>query len=132
MAIRDRRGPLTAVVLAAAYGLMVVEGILAVARLAGWQDAIILEPMLRSMLAISFASFVWRAMFRFGFTAREYGVAEGVRAILRIPVANLIAIMAGRRALAAYIRTLRGHDVLWDKTRHRHHPATEGKQALSR
>jgi len=50
-------------------------------------------------------------------------MAEGLRAILRIPVANLIAILAGRRALLAYVRSLKGAKPVWDKTRHHTHPA---------
>ena len=75
------------------------------------------------MLEISFAALVWRATWRFGFTAHEYGLAEGLRSLLRIPVANLIAILAGRRALIAYVRTLFGARVHWDKTHHHRHPA---------
>ncbi len=123
MALRDRRGPLIALVLAAAYGLFVVEGLLQVARLAGWTGYAPVEPALRHMLEFSFAALVWRATLRFGFTAHEYGLAEGLRAVLRIPVANLIAIMAGRRALTAYVRTLLGGKVHWDKTHHHDHPA---------
>lgn len=123
MALRDRRGPLMAVVLAAAFGLLVIEALLATARLLGWRETVAFSPLLRTMLAISFAAFVWRALWRFGWTAREYGVIEGLRAIVRIPIANIIAIMAGRRALAAYFRTLRGSEVRWEKTRHSEHPA---------
>ncbi len=136
MALRDRRGPLSAIVLATAYSLLVVEAILAVARLAGWSEGLLLSPLLKTMLAISFAAFVWRALWRFGFVAREYGFSEGVLAVLRIPVANVISIMAGRRALMAYIKTLRGSDVVWDKTEHASHPSdhtTETpQQAISR
>jgi adsorption protein B len=124
MALRDRRGPLTALVLAVAYCLVIIEGALGLARLAGWHDALAVPPLLRLMLLVSLASFFWRASWRFAFTAREYGFVEGVRAVLRIPVANLIAIFAGRRALTAYLRTLRGGEVKWDKTRHSEHPAT--------
>lgn len=123
MALRDRHGPLTAVVLTAAYSLVVIEGVLALAEQFGWQRPWGLSPLLRIMLAISFASFVWRALWRFGFTASEYGLVEGARAVIRIPVANFIAILAGRRALTAYFRTLRGAAIVWDKTRHRAHPA---------
>jgi adsorption protein B len=35
----------------------------------------------------------------------------------------MISIMAGRRALIAYIRTLGGGEVSWDKTRHGSHPS---------
>lgn len=44
-------------------------------------------------------------------------------------MANYIAIMAGRDALAAYIKTLRGGEVVWDKTRHDAHPAAGGGAA---
>lgn len=132
MALRDRRGPLTALVLAAAYGLLLIEAALSVARLFGWQDILALSPMLKTMLMISFASFIWRAAWRFGFTAQEYGFAEGLRSILRIPVANVISIMAGRRALSAYIRNLRGADLSWDKTRHAAHPAQRKESLLAK
>ncbi len=125
MSLRDRRGPLTALVLAAAYGLLVIEAVLAAARLAGWENDLALSPLLRIMLIASFASLVWRASWRAYFTGREYGLAEGLRSILRIPVANIISIMAGRRGLAAYIGTLRGQAASWEKTQHTHHPATD-------
>lgn len=76
------------------------------------------------MLAVCLISLVWRMGMRFAFTAHAYGWTEGLRSILRMFVGNIIAIMAGRRALAAYVRTLRGGAVVWDKTEHSHHPAT--------
>ena len=69
---------------------------------------------------------------RFSFTAREYGWREGLRAVGRIPVANVVAIMAGRRALAAYIRTLLGARPVWDKTFHHAHPAAAPAMATWR
>ncbi len=132
MALRDRRGPLTAVVLAAAYLLLVIEGLLGAARLAGWVDWLAPTPLLRFMIAAAMVSFVWRCGMRFAFTAREYGLFEGLIAIPRIFVANVIAIMAGRRALFAYIRSLGGAEVSWDKTRHGAHPAAAPAQAPTR
>jgi adsorption protein B len=125
MALRDRRGPLTAIVLAAAYLLLAVDGLLLLARLAGWQGGLAPSPLLHRMIVIAFASFLWRALFRFAFTTREYGPLEGMLAVFRIPVANVISIMAGRRALLAYIRTLGGAEVSWDKTSHDAHPAAQ-------
>jgi adsorption protein B len=126
MAVRDRRGLLTSLVLMTAYLLLVVECALMLADWAG-----VLAPMPRSaelsvMLIVSFASLMWRALMRFIFTTREYGLAEGALSVLRIPVANIIAIMAGRRALFAYMRSLKGERVVWDKTTHHAHPAFEG------
>lgn len=123
MAIRDRRGLLTAVVLAAAYLLILIEAVLGFARLSGWQEPLALSPLANLMLQVSFVALVWRALWRFGFTASEYGLAEGLLAVARIPVANVIAIMAGRRALAAYVRSLVGTVPQWDKTAHSLHPA---------
>lgn len=123
MALRDRRGPLTALVLAAAYLLLLVDALLVGATMAGWQGEMTLSPLLRLMLLASLAGFVWRAALRGVFTAREYGWAEGLRGILRIPVGNIIAIMAARRALGAYFRSLRTGQVVWDKTVHHRHPA---------
>ena len=131
MALRDRRGPLTAVVLAAAYVLLVIEGVLGAARLAGWIDWLEPSPPLRFLIAASLASFVWRCAMRFAFTTREYGLFEGLVAIPRIFVANVIAIMAGRRALSAYIRSLGGAEVSWDKTKHGVHPAAGPPEAAA-
>ncbi|MCW1427720.1 glycosyl transferase family protein [Novosphingobium sp. JCM 18896] len=124
MALRDRHGPLTSVVLAAAYILILVEFTLGLAWMAGWAASEPVDPLVRTLIAISFASFLWRAIWRFGFTTREYGLAEGARSFLRIPMANWVAILAGRRALKAYVRTLRGELVHWDKTHHAVHPAS--------
>lgn len=123
MALRDRRGPLTALVMTAAYTLLVVEAILAVARAAGQIDGIEQSPLMRTGIALSIVALIWRIVMRVLFTAREYGWVEGVRAMFRIPVGNIIAIMASRRAIAAYLRSLRGHHVAWDKTAHGRHPA---------
>ena len=123
MALRDRRGPLTALVLAAAYLLLLIDGFLWLARQAGLTGPAPGSPVAAAMLALTFAGFVWRAALRCAFTTREYGWREGLLAVLRIPVSNIIAIMAGRRALAAYLRGLRGEPLRWDKTLHLDHPA---------
>jgi len=124
MALRDRRGPLTALVLAAAYFLLALDAVLLVLHALGKVDVLPLSQPLRVMLLASFAGFVWRAASRIAFTTREYGWREGALSVLRIPVANVIAIMAGRRALTSYFRSLRDGVVIWDKTAHDAHPAT--------
>ena len=125
MRLRDRRGPLTALVLFAAYVLLALAAALSVARWLGFGRPWEPGGVLLLLLWINLASFFWRASMRFAFTAREYGWAEGVRAVLRLPFANVIAIMAGRRALAAYVRTLLGGRPKWDKTHHHAHPADD-------
>lgn len=123
MALRDRRGPLVALVLFVAYVLVVLGAALDVAAVARLVTPAHSPVEVRVLMALCLAGLVWRVLFRFAFTAREYGFAEGLRAVLRIPVGNVIAIVSGRRAFAAYLGTLSGHAVRWDKTVHRGHPA---------
>ena len=50
----------------------------------GLGQPIILSGTLIALLWLNFASFVWRAIWRFGFTMREYGwrkVKEGVTSV---------------------------------------------------
>ncbi len=123
MRLRDRRGPLSALVLLSGYVLMAVAALLAGLRLAGLSSPWEPSGLLVALLAINIASFAWRAFMRFAFTNAEYGWREGLRAVIRIPVANVISIMSGYRALFAYGRTLRGEAALWEKTAHDAHPA---------
>ena len=123
MLLRDRRGPLTALVMLVAYALLFLLALTHAAYWWGWGVAFVLPDTLRWLLLVNAFALAWRAAFRFAFTAREYGVAEGLRAVLRIPLANIVAIMAGRRALFSYLRLLMGAKLRWDKTHHTVHPA---------
>jgi adsorption protein B len=123
MRLRDRRGPVSALVLFTGYLVLAVAALLQAAEMLGLRAPGRVEPWLVGIVAANLAAFAWRAAVRFTFTAREYGCAEGLWSVGRIPVANLIAIAAGWRALLAYIRTLRGEKPQWDKTFHDAHPA---------
>lgn len=123
MALRDRRGPLTALVLAAAYVLLALDAVLILGELAGLAPALLLSPAHKVLLGLGLGGLAWRAVMKVLFVGREYGMAEGLRAVLRIPVGNVIAIMAGRRAIMAYVRSMAGQPVQWDKTQHLDHPA---------
>lgn len=126
MRARDRRGPLTALVLLTGYALVVLTGVMGVLTVAGIAAPAPLSPLLVAVLGGNAVAFGWRIAMRFAFTAREYGLAEGLWAVLRVPLANVIAIIAGRRAVFAYIRTLAGRAEGWDKTDHDAHPAAAG------
>lgn len=123
MRLRDRRGPMAALVLACGYSLFILSSLLFLLSEAGLERPWQADPLLALLVLANLASFVWRALLRFAFTAREYGAGEGLWAVLRIPLANVIAIMAGRRALWAYLYSLGGGQPLWEKTRHEVHPA---------
>jgi adsorption protein B len=123
MRLRDRRGPLAALVLFAGYALLVLASVLWLAERLGFARPWEPSGALLVILWANLASFAWRTLMRFAFTAREYGWAEGLRAVLRLPHSNVIAIMAGRRALAAYVASLLGARPRWEKTQHYTHPA---------
>ncbi|MGX7951829.1 glycosyl transferase family protein [Tsuneonella sp. HG249] len=125
MRLRDRRGPLTALVLAVGYLLLVLVSLGWLGHVTGVLPSAPVDATVAVLLAVNLAGFAWRAVWRFAFTAREYGWREGLRAVLRIPVANVIAIMAGRRAVRDYLATLLGRAPQWDKTRHTVHPALD-------
>lgn len=125
MRLRDRRGPLAALVLACGYGFFLLSGVLMLVGQLGlarpWQT----DPLLSALVTINLLAFAWRAAWRAGFTACEHGWGQGLLAVLRIPVTNVIAIMAGRRAFVAYCHTLAGGRPRWEKTRHDRHPAAQ-------
>ena len=123
MRLRDRRGPFNALILAIAYLVLLLFAVGLAAELAGLARRPALSPPLVAIVWANFAFLFWRCAFRFAFTAREYGLREGGRAVLRLPLANIVAIMAARRALFAYVRSLGGETPRWDKTEHRLHPA---------
>ncbi len=130
MMLRDRRGPLAALVLAMAYLLLAIEAVLLAtgARRADYSG---IDSWLWLVVAFLLFAVLWRAALRALFVAREYGWREGGFAILRIPVANVIGIMAGWRALAAYFGNLRGAAMRWDKTTHSAHPADPPPRSLA-
>ena len=132
MRFRDRRGPLSALVLFTGYALFLLAALLGALDLAGYDRPWEPTATLYALLWINVAFLVWRVAMRFAFTAREYGAWEGLRAVLRIPVANVIAIMAGRRSLVAYARTLRGGEAAWDKTSHDAHPVRDLQPEVAR
>lgn len=123
MRLRDRRGPLTALVLAAGYLLFALAPVMMLAEWSGAWMRPPIDPAVRSLLIFNFVALVWRIGMRVAFTAREYGLVEGLCAVVRMPLANVVAIMAGRRALAAYLAALRSGLVKWDHTTHLGHPS---------
>jgi adsorption protein B len=123
MRARDRRGPLTAIVLLAGYALILLTALMGLAVVAGLAVPVPLTPLLRALLIANAIALCWRIIARFAFTMRDYGVAEGLYAVLRLPLTNVISIIAGRRAVFTYIRTLAGRVAVWDKTEHDGHTA---------
>jgi len=126
MRLRDRRAALAALVLFAAYAGLVL-GVLAdgAALLLGRAPAPWPAP-LPLLLAATTVMLAWRLAVRMLFVWRAYGPAEALRSVPRALIANVIAMMAARRAVMLYWRHLRGQALAWDKTRHRFPTGAEG------
>lgn len=130
MALRDRRTPWVAVITVATYGSL-LSGLIML-MIGGGSGPVPDEPAsLHWLLAwTAGAGLVWRCGMRLVLTGREYGLAEGLRAVPRSIVANLIAVLSSYRAIRDYIRSLTGASVVWDKTEHVWHPC-QGKASRS-
>ena len=115
MRMRDRRGPLAAILLLAGYASALLWAEIALAAALGAPIAVPVSPLLATLLWLNGWMLAWRLLMRAGFTAAAYGLAEGLRSIPRTVVANLIAVLAARRALLAHSA---GGARRWDKTRH--------------
>lgn len=61
---------------------------------------------------------LWRMANRTWFTARLYGWRQGVLALARMPLANIILVSTSLRAIPAHVRVRRGAPPIWDKTAH--------------
>ena len=61
---------------------------------------------------------MWRMAVRAAFVRAQYGWAEAILSVPRSMIANIISIMAARRACMAYFRYRSGVPLTWDKTVH--------------
>ncbi len=125
MRMRDRRATLAIPILAIAYLALVAWGISLGIYLAAGTVPPAPEGALRPLLAANFALLGWRIAMRMLFTAHAFGPVEALLSIPRLFVANLVALLAARRAMAIYLPTLRGKPAVWDKTPH-HFPGESG------
>ncbi|MDQ4420688.1 glycosyl transferase family protein [Sphingobium sp. DEHP117] len=119
MRLHDRRTSLSALVLFAAYCATIGYGLSLLLTLAGVAMPPRHEGWLGVALKITAALMLWRLAFRAYWTGRAYGWREGLCAVPRVIVCNVIAMLAARRAMADYVRQLRGGAVIWHKTHHR-------------
>ena len=124
MRMRDRRAILAALVTTAAWlSLLLWAGSAALHGLAGTEPS----PFGRALVLLCWINtglLGWRLAMRCWMVRRMYGGREALRAPARMVVGNIIAIMAGWRALLAYLLRRPGAVVRWDKTSHRF-PAAE-------
>ncbi|WP_010184276.1 glycosyl transferase family protein [Sphingomonas sp. PAMC 26605] len=118
MRMRDRRAPLAVLVLFVAYSALVAWGAsLLVHALAGRAAAPPSDATVR-LLRVNGVLLAWRLTCRAAATGAAYGWREALWSLPRALVSNYVALLAGRRAMTAYVRSLRGAALQWDKTRH--------------
>lgn len=118
MRLRDRRALLAAIVLVAAYaGLVLTVIVFILGGLAG-HDGTPVTPSMKGLLAINFSLLIWRLGMRFVFVTRAYGWGEGLRAIPRAIIGNIVAMAAARIAIQRYITIRRNGAIEWGKTKH--------------
>jgi adsorption protein B len=115
MRMRDRRGPLAAMLLLAAYAAALLWSQIWLAEALGAPIKARLDPGLVTLLTINGWLLAWRVLMRAGFTTSAYGWREGLMSIPRLVVGNVVAMLAAARALSLH---LGGGATRWDKTRH--------------
>ena len=115
MRMRDRRGPLAALLLLCAYSAALVWSQLWLAEKLGAPIHARLDRLLVTLLMINGWLLAWRVLMRACFTAQAYGWQEGLLSIPRLVVGNIIAMLAAGRAVSLH---LGGGAKRWDKTRH--------------
>jgi adsorption protein B len=115
MRMRDRRGPLAALLLLSAYSAALLWSQLWLAELLGAPVQARMDAWLTTILTINGWMLVWRILMRAGFTTSAYGWREGLLSIPRLVVGNVIAMLAAARAVSLH---LGGGARRWDKTRH--------------
>jgi glycosyl transferase family 2 len=115
MRLRDRRGPVAALLLIAGYLAALLWLQLWAAERLGAPVHARMDGPLRLLLTINAGLLAWRILMRAGFTTSAYGLGEGLWSIPRLFVGNLIAMLAAARAVSLH---LGGGPKRWDKTRH--------------
>jgi len=115
MRLRDRRGPLAALLLLAAYSAAFLWSQLFLAEALGAPIHVAFDPVLTMLLTVNGALLAWRILMRASFTTYAYGLREGLLSIPRLVVGNVISILAAARAIRVHVS---GGARRWDKTQH--------------
>jgi bacteriophage N4 adsorption protein B len=129
MRLRDRKAVFAAIVLTAAYVCIILTILLLIAELGGLHRPRPLDALLVDLLIANAVFLIWRLLVRAYFVAQVQGWRAALLSVPRTLIANIISIMAARRAVSGYARHLMGRNLSWDKTAHSHFPAlrTEGR-----
>ena len=123
MRIRDRKAVLAAISLTSAYLCIILSVVLMGLQQAGVYSAPPSSATVQFFLFATFVLLCWRMTVRFVLVQKIYGTAQAFLSIPRIIIANIIGIIAARRACWAYVLLMLGGKLRWDKTPHAHFPS---------
>ncbi len=115
MRMRDRKGPMAAMLLMAGYVAAILWAQIAFAAALGAPVSVPSTPALGALMMINAMILSWRLVMRASCTALVHGWREGLRSVPRTVVANLIVILATHRALMIHSA---GGPRRWEKTHH--------------
>jgi len=115
MRMRDRRGPIAALLLFCGYSAALLWSQMWVAEALDAPIQVTIDAALATLLWINLWLLLWRIAMRALFTGSDYGWKEGLLSVPRLVVGNLIAICAAARALSLYLGKA---PRVWDKTKH--------------
>lgn len=116
---RDRRALLAAILLLSGYAALVLFVLLGFLSTFVGVPIVVTTPLLTLLLKLNGVALAWRIAVRCYLVGRIYGGVEALLSIIRMPIANMIAIMAARRAVSKYWTMSRSGKVIWDKTAHK-------------
>ncbi|MFL9840386.1 glycosyl transferase family protein [Sphingomonas sp. ST-64] len=118
MRMRDRRATLAIPVLAIAYVALIAWGVALAVHLAGGTPMPSPGDFTGPLLIANAVLLGWRVTLRAAFTGAAYGPVQAILSVPRLLVANWVALLAARRAIALYWPTLHGRAPRWEKTAH--------------
>lgn len=128
MRFRDRKASFAAFVLAIAYFAISLTVFLYFLELGGLYQPSSVSDLLMAMLGINAVFVIWRLAFKGYFVFKLYGLREALLSVPRTFVANMINILAARRALFGYLKSLAGTPPKWEKTNHFHPESADVRQ----
>ncbi len=118
MRLRDRRAMADAVLLCAGYLAIVIALLFLAAHVLVKMPIPQLTPLIRALIGLNAMLLLWRMMIRGFFVGRLYGARAAVLSAPRIITANVIMMMAARRAFVRYLKMRRTGIAEWEKTQH--------------
>lgn len=118
MRMWDRRAPVAVLVLAAAYVAVAAWGAATAGHAIVGGAPPAASAGMRAILTATSGLLLWRIAARGVVTGLSYGWREAMWSLPRLLVANVISLLAARRAIVRYVGILTGVPPRWDKTAH--------------